>query len=267
MNEQKFMPEGWQTKDIIYSKDNLENAFKNGEIIQGFVTKCDSDYNLHIDLGNYIKGIIPKEEVEAVNVDANGIAKPNVYANKVNKIVQFKVKDICDNDIYILSRKVVGKQALQWVKEDLQEGMILKGIVKSIQPYGVFVEIGGGIVGLLYIEDISIARIQTPFERFKIGQKINVMVKSIDRCSQRVILTHKELLGTWEDNIKDFKVGDTVIGIAREEEKNKNGIFIELKPNLVGLADYKENIKYGQKVNVGIRKIIPERKKVKLVFV
>lgn len=56
-------------------------------------------------------------------------------------------------------------------KKDLKEGQIVKGIVRSIKPYGVFVEIGGGIVGLLHIEDISIARIKTPLERLSIGEK------------------------------------------------------------------------------------------------
>ena len=144
---------------------------------------------------------------------------------------------------------------------------LLTGIVKSMQPYGVFVEIGGGIVGLLHIEDIWIARIKTPAERLKIGQKINVMIKCIDRKLERVILTYKELLGTWEDNVKDFSEGETVTGIARETEKSKNGIFIELKPNLVGMAEYKEGIEYGQNVNVYIKKIIPDKKKIKLLFV
>lgn len=58
-----------------------------------------------------------------------------------------------------------------------------------------------------------------------------------------------------------------VKGIVRETEKHKNGIFIELKPNLIGLADYKENIIYGKTVNVYIKKIIPDKKKVKLIIV
>ena len=145
--------------------------------------------------------------------------------------------------------------------------MVVNGIVKSMQPYGVFVEIGGGIVGLLHIEDISVARIKTPAERLKIGQKINVMIKCIDRKLERVILTYKELLGTWEENVKDFSEGKTVPGIARETEKSKNGIFIELKPNLVGMAEYKEGIEYGQNVNVYIKKIIPDKKKIKLLIV
>jgi small subunit ribosomal protein S1 len=93
------------------------------------------------------------------------------------------------------------------------------------------------------------------------------MIKSIDYKQERVILTYKELLGTWEDNIKDFEEGTTVVGIAREVEKSKNGIFVELKPNLVGLAEYKDGIEYGEKVSVYIKKIIPEKKKVKLLFV
>lgn len=92
------------------------------------------------------------------------------------------------------------------------------------------------------------------------------MVKEIDEEKNRISFTHKELLGTWEDNIKEFAQGTVVKGIVRETEKSKNGIFIELKPNLVGLAEYKENIEYGQDVNVYIKKIIPEKKKVKLLI-
>lgn len=121
--------------------------------------------------------------------------------------------------------------------------------------------------GLLHIEDISVARIKTPEERFNVGQKVEVMIKSIDRKMNRVILTYKELLGTWEENAREYEEGETVTGIVRDIEKSKNGIFVELKPNLVGLAEYKENIEYGKPVNVYIKKIIPEKKKVKLVIV
>ena len=267
MENQKFVPEGWVEACSPMTKEMVQMAMQNGQIMNGYVTGCDENYNLYVDLGNQMKGIIPREEVEAVNIDETGYPKPKICLNKVNKIVQFKVKDVTKEDVAILSRKAVGKEALNWIKEDLKKGMIVCGIIKSIRPYGVFVEIGGGIVGLIYIEDISIARIKTPLERFKIGQKVNVMVKSIDRNNQRVLLTYKELLGTWEENIQEFSEGEIVQGIAREVEKDKNGIFVELKPNLVGLADYKEKIEYGQRVQVCIRKIIPEKKKIKLVFV
>ena len=120
---------------------------------------------------------------------------------------------------------------------------------------------------MVHIEDISVARIKSPYERLKIGQKVNIMVKSIDRKTNRVILSYKEMFGTWEENAKDFKEGMKTKGIAREIEKHKNGIFIELKPNLVGLAEYKENIEYGQQVEVYIKRIIAVEKKIELLII
>ena len=128
-------------------------------------------------------------------------------------------------------------------------------------------EIGGGVVGLLHIEDISISRIKSPEERFTIGQKINVMIKSVDKESNRIILSYKELLGDWEENIKGYEEKTVVEGTIKEPDKFKNGIFIELKPNLVGLAEYKEGFSYGQKVKVYIKKIIKDKKKIKLLIV
>jgi len=268
MEYQKFIPEGWENAPKIISKEMVTDALENNTIMQGLVKKFDFNYNLYVDLGNKMTGIIPRDQIEAVNIDETGFPKPNICTGKVNKIVQFKVKNI-DNtrDLVILSRKAVGKEALKWVKRDLKEGDEVCGIVRNIRPYGAFVEIGGGIVGLLHIEDISVARIKSPGERFKIGQKLNVMIKSIDRKNERVILTYKELLGTWEENVKDFKEGMIVGGTIRETEKSKNGIFVELLPNLVGMADYKEGFKYGDKTKVYIKKIIPEKHKIKLTIV
>ena len=93
------------------------------------------------------------------------------------------------------------------------------------------------------------------------------MVKDIDKEQNRVSFTYKELLGTWEDNIKEFKQGTVVQGIVRDTEKEKNGIFIELTPNLVGLAEYKDGFRYGQKVKVYIKKIVKDKKKIKLLIV
>ncbi len=140
-------------------------------------------------------------------------------------------------------------------------------MVKNIKPYGAFIEIAGGVVGLAHIEDLSIARIKTPSERLKIGQKVDVVVKSIDRRTGKVILSYKETLGSWEENAKMFTTGMKAKGIVRETEKNKNGIFIELTPNLVGMAEYEEGFQYGQTVDVYIKKIDNERKKVKLLII
>lgn len=262
----KFFPEGWNYKSDEITRDNVNSIIDNNQVLQGIVDSCDEKYNLHVMFGNGLNGIIPREEIEAININEYGMPKEDLCTGKVHKYVQFKVKSIENNNI-LLSRKCVQNEALNWIKKDMQEGQEVCGIVKNIKPYGVFVEIGGGVVGLAHIEDLSVARIKTPYERLKIGQKINIMVKSIDRDTGKVILSYKETLGTWEENVKNFEEGTKVKGIIRETEKNKNGIFVELTPNLVGMAEYKENLEYGQSVNVYIKKIIPEKKKIKLVII
>ena len=149
---------------------------------------------------------------------------------------------------------------------NIQKGQIIEGTVKSIQTYGAFVDIGNGQIGLVHINDLSISRIKTPYDRVKIGQKLNFMVKSIEEETGKVSLSYKAMLGTWEENVKNFKEGTKVYGIARDKEKNNNGIFIELTPNLVGMAEYKDDINYGDNVEVYIKKILPEKKKIKLII-
>lgn len=146
-------------------------------------------------------------------------------------------------------------------------GQIVKGIVRNIRKYGVFVEIGAGVTGLLHIEDISVSRIKSPEERFYSGQKINVMIKSIDKEKRQIVLSYKELYGTWEENIQDINEKMVLNGIVKEADKYKNGLFIELKPNLVGMAEYQEGYEYGQTVKVYVKKIINNKKKIKLIII
>lgn len=150
---------------------------------------------------------------------------------------------------------------------EIKKGQIVDGIVTGIKPYGAFIEINNGPVGLAFIEDLSVVRIKSPEERLKVGQKVKCMVKSINEETGKINLSYKDCLGTWEENAKKFKEGMTIKGIVRDKEKNKNGVFIELTPNLVGMTEYNDSLQYGQTVNVCIKKIVPEKKKVKLVIV
>lgn len=150
---------------------------------------------------------------------------------------------------------------------EVKEGQIVDGTVTGIKPYGAFIEIENGPVGLAYIEDLSVVRIKSPKERLKIGQKVKCMIKSVNKETGRINLSYKDCLGTWEENIEHFKEGMKVKGIVRDAEKRKNGVFIELTPNLVGMTEYTDKLEYGQTVDVCIKKIVPEKKKVKLVIV
>ena len=267
MNGQPYTPEGWDYNTNVLTRDVIYNAIDNKDILQGVVESCDANFNLHVNLGNGIEAIMPRNEIEAINANDNGVPRESLCTGKVHKYVQFMVKELKDDGDVIISRKDVQQGALNWIKNDLQVGQKIQGIVKNIKPYGVFIEIGGGVVGLAHIEDLSVARIKSPAERVKIGQKIDVVVKSIDRNDGKVILSYKELLGSWEENVKNFKEKTKVKGIVRETEKNNNGIFIELTPNLVGMAEYVDGLEYGKEVEVYIKKIVPDKKKIKLLFV
>ncbi len=122
-------------------------------------------------------------------------------------------------------------------------------------------------LGLLHIEDISVSRIKSPEERFYSGQKIDVMIKSINKANKKIDLSYKELLGSWEQNVEGISEKMVIKGIVKEADKFKNGLFIELKPNLVGMAEYKEGYNYGQEVQVYVKKIIKDKKKIKLLIV
>lgn len=261
----EFFPEGWNDEKLIIKNDKNEQLLENNNIFQGIVEECDEKYNLHVKLKDNLKGIIPMEEVEAINLEENGLPKCNLCTGKVHKYVQFKVKKI-ENEQLVLSRRDAQREVLNYIRDNLDSGQKINGIVKNIKPYGAFIDIGGGVVGLAQIEDLSVARIKTPSERLKIGQKVDVVVKYIDKEIGKVFLSYKESYGTWKENADKFKIGMKAKGIVRETEKNKNGIFIELSPNLVGMIEYKDGFEYGQNINVIIKKIDYDRKKIKLAY-
>ena len=114
------------------------------------------------------------------------------------------------------------------------------------------------------IDGISVSRIPHPSARFTAGQSIYAVVKSVD-SDGRITLSHKELLGTWEQNISKLKVGETVPGIVRSVEKY--GIFVELAPNLAGLAEFSQGVEAGCHAGVYVKSIIPSKMKIKLIIV
>jgi len=97
-----------------------------------------------------------------------------------------------------------------------------------------------------------------------VGDDLKVIIKNID-SDNKITLSHKELLGSWEENAALFSEGQTVSGIVRSTESY--GIFIELAPNLAGLAEPKEGIHAGMCASVYVKSIIPEKMKVKLIII
>lgn len=117
---------------------------------------------------------------------------------------------------------------------------------------------------LIPIDCISVSRISHPSDRFYPGQDIHAIVTGVDPAG-RISLSHKELLGTWEENAALFSPGETVSATVRSVESY--GIFVELTPNLAGLAEPKAGVRAGQQASVYIKSLIPEKMKVKLILI
>lgn len=115
--EQKFIPEGWNDTEENFNLEQLENAKLQGTIMQGFVSKCDENCNLQVRLGADLIGIIPRNEMDAINSDDFGMTRPSICKNKVNQFVQFKVKEIYDENKLILSRKEARKRSFRLDKK------------------------------------------------------------------------------------------------------------------------------------------------------
>ena len=98
MINQKYIPEGWNSNVDEVDVNSVKRVFEEGKVLQGYVNECDSNYNLHIKLGNGITGILPRNELEIINTDEYGFCNPSICKNKVNNFVQFKVKEVYKTD-------------------------------------------------------------------------------------------------------------------------------------------------------------------------
>ena len=257
-----FLPEGLRPP-LLRSLSDLREAMEQGEILEASVQRCTPDHTLLLSLGG-VRGRIPRQEAVAPWI--SGADRDIAVLSRVGKPTCFTVTALESDGkgapVALLSRRAAQERAMAYFLERLEPGAVLTGRVTRLESFGAFVDVGCGIVAMLPIEHISVSRISHPRERFQEGQKILTAVWSLDREARRITLTHRELLGTWMDNASRFRPGETVRGVVRTVKDY--GSFIELAPNLSGLADAKERLSPGDGVSVYIKSIRPERMKIKL---
>lgn len=243
----------------------LTEAMEQERILEGRALVCDSGHNLIVQLG-CCRGLIPRLET-VIGID-DGSARDIAIISRVNKPVSFIVTGFttgADGSVMaLLSRKKIQQRCKTEYAASLRPGDIIDARVTHMESFGCFVDIGCGLTSLIPIDAISISRISHPRDRFRNGQSIKAVVRSIDEL-ERITLSHKELLGTWEENSQAFLPGETVAGIVRSVESY--GIFVELTPNLAGLAESRDNVCPGQHASVYIKSLIPDKMKVKLIVI
>lgn len=269
MNE--YRPEGalistLKNKEYTSSRAGLAAALEGGMILEGTVISCDHSFNLHLELGAGVRAIIPRAEVQ--HRCYGEAVKDIAILTRVGKTVAFKVlgfeKLPSGEEIAILSRRAAQRECFYNYISALTPGDIIPTKITHLENFGAFVDIGCGITSLLSIDCISVSRISHPSSRLGVGDVIYTVVKTIDEKG-RIYVSERELLGSWEENAALFREGETVKGIIRSVEDY--GIFVELRPNLAGLAEYKTDARPGQTAAVYIKSIIPEKMKIKLIII
>ena len=260
-----FSPEGLRPP-AEFTMASLKEAAERHQILEAVAQRCGPDHTLHFSLDG-IAGEMPRSQAVAPWV--SGAGREIAVLSRVGRPTCFTVTairaDAKGAPVALLSRREAQDQAMDHFLSHLEPGMVLGCRVTRLERFGVFLDVGCGIAAMLPIERISVSRISHPAQRFREGQKILAAVYAIDREARRLTMTHRELLGTWMENASRFCPGETVRGVVRGIQPY--GSFIELTPNLSGLAENRQDLAEGDAVSVFIKSIRPESMKLKLQVV
>ena len=265
MEISRILPEGWYSPSSAspLPLSAIQTLMEEGTTLEAIATRCDAQHNLHVRFRGY-EGLIPR--AEAVSPFISGADREIAVLSRVGHCVQFVITSLTitggGRPLLLLSRRRAQERALRFLLGRCPPGTVLRGKISRLERFGAFVDIGGGVIGLLPLEHISVARITHPAQRFTAGQKILCAIARAEKDTHRFTLTHKELLGTWLENAALFAPGETVTGRIRGIKDY--GCFVELTPNLSGLADCCEDARENDPVTVFIKSIRPEQMKIKL---
>ncbi|OGR00890.1 MAG: 30S ribosomal protein S1 [Deltaproteobacteria bacterium RIFOXYA12_FULL_61_11] len=248
--------------------DEIAIAFENDQLVEGRIVERVKG-GLSVSIG--VKAFLPGSQIDLTPVRNLDALLGNVYKFK---IIKFNKKRA---NIVLSRRALLEKEREQLKKETLkilEEGVILRGIVKNITEYGAFVDLGG-IDGLLHITDISWGRVNHPSDVFSIGDEIKVKILKFDRETERVSLGLKQTTpDPWELAAAKYKIGDKVNG--KIVSITDYGAFVELEQGIEGLIHISEmswikRVKHpskmvalGDAVEVMILDVIPEKRRISL---
>lgn len=218
--------------EILQAWDKISDACEKGIPLEGTVV-AKVKGGLSVDIG--VKAFLPGSQIDL---------RPTRYLDKyIGKRMEFKViKFNKKRGNIVLSRRAILQDERDKLRseilDEMQEGMIVKGIVKNITDYGAFIDLGG-IDGLLHITDMSWGRVKHPSNLLNIGDEIEVKILKFDKEKERVSLGLKQVLpNPWENVSENFprgkKVGGEIVSVK------DYGVFVELEDGIEGLIHVSE---------------------------
>jgi small subunit ribosomal protein S1 len=218
--------------EILKAWDKISEACEQGTPIEGTVVSKVKG-GLSVDIG--VKAFLPGSQIDL---------RPTRFLDKyIGKKFEFKViKFNKKRGNIVLSRRAIlqeerGKMRGE-ILDQIQEGMIVKGVVKNITDYGAFIDLGG-IDGLLHITDMSWGRVKHPSNILNLGDEIEVKILKFDQEKERVSLGLKQVQpNPWENAQNNYFVGTKVSGEIVSVKDY--GVFVELADGIEGLVHVSE---------------------------
>lgn len=218
---------------IVKAWDNIQKAYENDEVIEGFV-KRRTKGGLIVDVYG-VESFLPGSQI-----DVKPIRDFDVFVGKKMEVKVVKIN--YTNDNVVVSHKVLIEKDLEAQKaeilKNLEKGQVLEGVIKNMTNFGVFIDLGG-VDGLLHITDISWGRINHPEEVLNLDDKVKVVVLDFDDDKKRISLGMKQLTAHPWDSLDDkvdvgSKVKGKIVNVA------DYGAFLELHPGVEGLIHVSE---------------------------
>jgi small subunit ribosomal protein S1 len=239
-----------------------------GMVVEARVTGSNKA-GLEVDV-NGIRGFMPISQIELFRVEDLG-----PYLNQRLLCIVTEASPAERN--LVVSRRALLAQEREEQKQklltELAPGQIRSGVVRTIKPFGAFIDLGG-VDGLLPASEISWARVEKPEDLLQVGQRVDVQVVRIDPQTHKITLSMKQLqTSPWEAAADRYAVGATVSGIVTRI--TEYGAFVQIEPGLEGLIHISELstkrvgkvtevLKAGQQVMVQVLKFEPAQRRLSL---
>ena len=253
------------------SSAHLEEAFRNQIPIEGLV-KSEIKGGFEITLSGNVRAFCPYSQMGMRRVE--DAAAEYLDTRKTFLITRY---DENGRNIVISARALQEeeqRQKKEELKQTLTAGMTVDGIVSSIQPFGLFVDIGG-VDGLVPLSEIGWSRVEDLAATFHTDQHVKVAIKGLDWDNNRISLSIKETLDDpWDQAIKSFPVGTSHVGTV--SRLAPFGAFVTLTPGVDGLVHIsklgqgrrinhpREALEEGQDLEVVIESIELDSRKISL---
>ena len=212
------------------TRAQLEDAWRSGLPVEGRVEKeVKGGYEVRI-AGQ--RAFCPFSQID--------IVRGTEASTHVGKVYTFRISEYKEGGRNI----ILSRRALQEVeqrakageiRQSIVPGAVVNGRVASVREFGAFIELGGGVQGLLHVSEMGWSRVDDPSQMFKPGEEITVKVLQVDEAKEKISLGLKQLTeDPWSRVPATYAVGQVVTG--RVTRQTEFGAFVELEPGVEGLA-------------------------------